>query len=154
MRDFIQVLRRPLAQSSEGAPHALNHTAYSLPSSFKQVYQIHDPGPFHSGYSQSIHHKSPGVRFLMVWSNVNHFPVQQPAATNSMHLQSIHSPHWPYIPVFRFLWGPTRVRVRVFRYAVPLMSYVLIVILFVKQNIFILHCSNLTPCDKNKPYVK
>ena len=81
----------------------------------------------------------------MVWSNVNHFPVQQPAATNSMHLQSIHSPHWPYIPVFRFLWGPTRVRVRVFRYAVPLMSYVLIVILFVKQNIFILHCSNLTP---------
>ena len=37
--------------------------------------------------------KSPEVRFLIVWSNLNHFPVQQPAATNSMHLQSTHTPH-------------------------------------------------------------
>ena len=28
-----------------------------------------------------------------VWSNLNHFFVHQPAATNSMHLQSTHTPH-------------------------------------------------------------
>ena len=33
---------------------------------------------------------------------------------------------------------------------VPLMSYVLMVLLFVKQNIFILHCSNLTPVRQNQ----
>ena len=35
--------------------------------------------------------KSPEVRFLIVWLNLNHFLVQQPAATNSIHLQSTHS---------------------------------------------------------------
>ena len=58
---------------------------------------MHDPGIFQYGYSQSNHHKQDsklrGVRFLIVWSNLNHFLIQQPAATNSMHVQSTHNPH-------------------------------------------------------------
>ena len=40
------------------------------------------------------HHKK---RFLLLWSSLNYFPVHQPAATNSMHLQSTYTPHLQHI---------------------------------------------------------
>ena len=40
------------------------------------------------------HHKK---RFHLVWSSLNYFPVQQPAATNSMHLQSTYTLHLQHI---------------------------------------------------------
>ena len=40
------------------------------------------------------HHKK---RFILVWSSLNYFPVHQPAATNSMHLQSTYTPHLQHI---------------------------------------------------------
>ena len=40
------------------------------------------------------HHKK---RFILVWSSLIYFPVHQPAATNSMHLQSTYTPHLQHI---------------------------------------------------------
>ena len=36
-------------------------------------------------------------RFLLVWSSLNYFPVHQPAAANSMHLQSTYTSHLQHI---------------------------------------------------------
>ena len=40
------------------------------------------------------HHKK---TFPSVWPTLTHFPVHQPAATNSMHPQSTHTPHPQHI---------------------------------------------------------
>ena len=37
--------------------------------------------------------KSPEVRFLIAWSNLNHFLVKQPVLTNSMQFPSTHTSH-------------------------------------------------------------
>ena len=44
------------ALNTKGAPHTLNHTI-SIPPSPKQVQEVHEPGLFQSGYSQSNQHK-------------------------------------------------------------------------------------------------
>ena len=41
--------------------------------------------------------KSPQVRFFKVWLSLNCFPVHQPVATNSMHLQSSSTPHLQHL---------------------------------------------------------
>ena len=37
------------------------------------------------------------VRFLIVWSRLNYFPVQQLLVTNSMHVQSTNIPHLQHL---------------------------------------------------------
>ena len=37
------------------------------------------------------------VRFLIVWLSLNCFPIYQPAATDSMHVQSTYTPHLKHI---------------------------------------------------------
>ena len=41
--------------------------------------------------------KSPQVRFLIVWSSLNHFLVHQPAAMYSIHFQSTHTSYSQYL---------------------------------------------------------
>ena len=43
--------------------------------------------------------------YLIVWSNLNNFPANQPAATNSMHLQSTWNPHLQYLFNQRCIWN-------------------------------------------------
>ena len=76
----------PLVQSSEGAPHAVNHTT-CYPSLPKQIWQIHDPGLFQSGCSQSNHHKrdSQITRSKICYSLIE--PQPSPCKTISMLLR-------------------------------------------------------------------
>ena len=74
----------------------LSRNSPSFP--FPQI-SLGDTRPYllQSGYLQLNHHKrdsqitkSKISFFPLVWSNLYHFLVHQPAATNSMHLQSTH----------------------------------------------------------------
>ena len=82
----------------KSALYARNHTIASLPApppplspnkskSYTNLvlYSALTPCPI----TTSRISKLPQVRFLIVWSTVNCFAVHQPAATHSMHLQSI-----------------------------------------------------------------
>ena len=112
MKDVIQVLRRPLTQSSEGTSHALNHTVHSLPPSFKQVQQIHDPGPFHFGYSQSTLHEQDSqiTRSKISYSLIEPHPLPCTTACGyAFHALAVHpQPNSLHIPIFRLLGGSTR----------------------------------------------
>ena len=94
----------PLAQSFKGAPHTLNPTATSPFFSNKSrrytnlvFFNLVLILLLFSPINKREISKSPHVRFLLVWSSLSYFPVHQPAATNSMHLQSASTPHLQHI---------------------------------------------------------
>ena len=88
-------------QSFNGASHTPKHTTLSPP--FPQTTPGEDTNPVffkpililllpvQSIHAEFLNHCK--KRFLLVWSSLNYFPVHQPAATNSLHLQSTYTPH-------------------------------------------------------------
>ena len=90
----------PLAQSSNGTPHTLNHTTPSLPflKKFRRYKRlVFSISVTPSQIIASDISKSPQVRFLLAWLRLNYFPVHQPAVTNSMHLLSTNNPNLQHL---------------------------------------------------------
>ena len=89
-----------VAQSSNGTPHTLNHTALShlLPQT---SLEMHGPGIYQYSYCHSNHHKRDSQitrsKISYSLSSLNHILVHQPVATNSMHLQSTHTAHLQHL---------------------------------------------------------
>ena len=52
--------------------------------------------------------KSPQVRSFIDRSNVDYFPVHQPVATNSMHLQPTYTPHLLNLSGRVWIWNPVK----------------------------------------------
>ena len=94
----------PLAWSSKGTQHTLNQTSPSTPflltwdkSKRYTTFVFFNPVT-PSWITTSGIPKSPNVKLLIVWSNLNHFLVHQHAATNSLEFTyectcSLPTPH-------------------------------------------------------------
>ena len=53
--------------------------------------------------------KSLRVRFHIVWSRLNYFPVHQPAVRNPMHFHSTHTPHLQHLHSLQvWIWNPAK----------------------------------------------
>ena len=68
-------------------PQTLNQTTFQI---------IFNP-IFFSSITTTKNSQSPQVKCLIVQSILNRFPVHQPAAFNSMHLQSTYTPHLQHL---------------------------------------------------------
>ena len=80
------------------ALHTLNHTALSLPSSLKQIQEIHDPGLPQSGYSQSSHRKWDYqiTRSKISYNLIESQPLRcTPNCGYQFHALAVHSPTHP-----------------------------------------------------------
>ena len=87
-----------LTQSSKSIPHTLNQTTSPpfLPFILKQVLETHEPSlfqplslPLESTQGFSI--TTSKISYSLIESQ--YFPIYQPAATNSMNMQSTYTPH-------------------------------------------------------------
>ena len=88
------LIEPPLAQSSKGAPHTLNHLTPSPPFPQSSL-----GGTWTRSFSILFLpvtidiSKSPQVRFLIVWLSLIYFPVYQLEVRNSVHLPLTYIPH-------------------------------------------------------------
>ena len=80
------------------ALHTLNHVASLQKSKSRRYATLVFFSPVDlSWIITSGIPESPEVRFLIVWLKLNHFLVQQPDTTNTMHLQSTQLPNLKHL---------------------------------------------------------
>ena len=86
------------ALKTKGAPaHTKSlHLSSPLPLNMSRwyTYQVFFNPVTPSRIITSDIFKSPQVRFIIVWSSLNYFSVQQSMVTNYMHFHSTHIPHY------------------------------------------------------------